>query len=69
LLVRYLTSFESNIVFLTVFEIFDINAIFLRDNGNKINSTSGLADMDIPDFRQKQWMITSPGTLLFQKVW
>jgi len=33
LVVSYLTSFESNIVSLTVFEIFDIKYAFHRSNG------------------------------------
>jgi len=35
----------------------------------KINSTSSLADMDIPDFQQKQSVTTSPGTLPWWQVW
>ena len=53
LLVSYLISFESNVASLTIFEIFDIKAIFIGAMV-KINSTSGLADIDIPDFHQKR---------------
>jgi len=55
LLVSCLTSFESNIVSLTYFEIFDIKAIFYIKAMVKINSASGSANIDISDFYQKQW--------------
>jgi len=52
LLVFYLTSFESIVVSLTIFEIFDIKPIISIQAQKmvKSNSTSGLDDMDIPDF-------------------
>ena len=48
--VSYLTSFESNIVSLTVFEIFDIKRYFCIGAMVRINSTSGLVDRNILDF-------------------
>ena len=44
--------FESNIVSLTIFEIFD--SYFFIGAMVRINSTSGLADRNISDFHQKQ---------------
>jgi len=52
--VSYLTSFESNIVSLTIFEIYDIKDIFSIGAMMRINSSSGLADSSILDFHQKQ---------------
>jgi len=53
LAISYLTSFESNIVSLTVFEIFDVKD-FSIGAMVRINSTSDLADRNISDFHQKQ---------------
>ena len=53
LLISYLTSFESNIIFLTIFEIFGIKRYFSIGAMVRINSTSGLADRNISDFQQK----------------
>jgi len=51
-LVSYLTSFHSNIVSLTVLEIFNVKVSF-HTGMVKINSASGLMDMHNPDFHQK----------------
>ena len=58
--VSYLTSFESNVVSLAIFEIFDIKDISIGAMVS-INSTSGLADRNISDFHQKRWVTTSHG--------
>ena len=59
--VSYLTSFESNIVSLTVFENWDYR-YFSIGVVMRINSTSGLADRTISYFHQKHQITTSPGT-------
>ena len=50
--VSYLTSFHSNIVSLTVLEIFNVKVSF-HTGMVKINSASGLTDMHISDFQEK----------------
>jgi len=52
--VSYLTFFESNIVHLTIFEIFDIKYTFFIGAMVRINPTSGFADRNISNFHQKQ---------------
>jgi len=45
-----------------------LKIIFHRSNGEH-NSTSDLAERNISDFHQKQYVTTSPGTLPWWQVW
>jgi len=56
--VSYLTSFESNIVSLTIVETFDIKHNLSIGALVRINSTSGLADGNISYFYQKHYVTT-----------
>jgi len=67
-LLSHLTSFDSNIAYLTIFKIFDIKAIFDRINGKSwfhfLFGRHGYSR-----FPPKTQVMTSPGTLPLWQIW